>query len=144
MLQQAKINVPSKIILHLTNICFSEYNYFRVEYVEFSMNYKLCELHITYTILSKFVQNTHFIQIAPCHLRSFHCFEMLQVRENEISLRNSSGGPEYLRTLEGTFLTMQCKWMFTTLYPFYKTTEMPCVAVTITKKRFVGRNSQVY
>jgi len=23
---------------------------------------------------------------------------MLQVRENEISLRNSSGGPEYLRT----------------------------------------------
>jgi len=26
---------------------------------------------------------------------------MLQVRENEISLRNSSGGPEYLRTLEG-------------------------------------------
>jgi len=25
---------------------------------------------------------------------------MLQVRENEISLRNSSGVPEYLRTLE--------------------------------------------
>ena len=38
---------------------------------------------------------------------------MLQVRENEISLRNSSGGPEYLRTSEGTFLTMQCKWTFT-------------------------------
>jgi len=32
--------------------------------------------------------------------------QMLQVRENEISLRNSSGGPEYLRTLEGTLLTM--------------------------------------
>ena len=30
---------------------------------------------------------------------------MLQVRENEISLRNSSGGPEYLRPLEGTLLT---------------------------------------
>ena len=26
----------------------------------------------------------------------FDCFGMLQVRENEISLRNSSGGPEYL------------------------------------------------
>jgi len=38
---------------------------------------------------------------------------MLQVRKNEISLRNSSGGPEYLRTLEGTLLTMQCKWTFT-------------------------------
>jgi len=38
---------------------------------------------------------------------------MLQVRENEISLRNSSGGPEYLRTLEVTLLTMQCKWTFT-------------------------------
>jgi len=32
---------------------------------------------------------------------------MLQVRENEISLPNSSGGPEYLRTLEGTLLTMR-------------------------------------
>jgi len=38
---------------------------------------------------------------------------MLQVRENEISLCNSSGGAEYLRTLEGTFLTMQCKRTFT-------------------------------
>jgi len=26
---------------------------------------------------------------------------MLQVRDNEISLRNSSGGPEYLRTHRG-------------------------------------------
>ena len=77
------------------------------------MNYKLCELHIKYTISSKYEQNTHFIQIAPCLRWSFHCFEMLQVRENEISLRNSSGGPEYLRTLEGTLLTMQCKLTFT-------------------------------
>jgi len=38
---------------------------------------------------------------------------MLQVRENEISLRNSSGGPEHLRTLEETLLTMQRKWTFT-------------------------------
>jgi len=38
---------------------------------------------------------------------------MLRVREKEISLHNSSGGPEYLRTLEGTLLTMQCKWTFT-------------------------------
>jgi len=30
---------------------------------------------------------------------------MLQVRENEISMRSSSGGPEYLRLLEGTLLT---------------------------------------
>jgi len=38
---------------------------------------------------------------------------MLQVRENEISLRDSSGSPEYLRPLEGRLLTMQCKWTFT-------------------------------
>jgi len=76
------------------------------------MNSKLCELHIKYTILSKYEQNTHFIHIAPCFRWSFHCFGMLQVRENEISLRNSSGGPEYLLTLEGTLLTMQCKWTF--------------------------------
>jgi len=58
-----------------------------------------CELHIKYTILSKYEQNTHFIQIAPCFRWSFHSFGMLHVRENEISLRNSSGGPVYLRTL---------------------------------------------
>ena len=30
------------------------------------------------------------------------------------------------------------------LYPFYTTKEMPHVTVTITKKRFVASNSQVY
>jgi len=44
---------------------------------------------------------------------------MLQVRENEISLRNSSGDPDYLRTLEGTLLTMQCKWTFTNRFIFF-------------------------
>ena len=77
------------------------------------MNYKFCELHIKYTISSKYEQNTYLIQIAPCFRWRFHCFGMLQVRENETSLRNSSGGFEYLRTLEGTLLTMQCKWTFT-------------------------------
>jgi len=48
------------------------------------MNYKLCELRIKYTILSNCEQNTNFIQIAPCFLWSFHCFGMLQVRENAI------------------------------------------------------------
>jgi len=32
-------------------------------------------------------------------------FRMLQVRENEISLRKSSGGTTHLRTLEGTLPT---------------------------------------
>jgi len=40
----------------------------------------------------------------------------VHVRENEISLRNSSGGPGYLCPLEGTLLTMQCKWTFTKLF----------------------------
>ena len=51
------ISVPSKIILHWANICFSEHDYFRDEQVEFSMNYKLCELYNKYTILSKYEQN---------------------------------------------------------------------------------------
>jgi len=56
--------------------------------MEFSMNYKLCELY-NKNILSQYEQNTHFIQIAPFFRYSFHCFGMLQVRENEISLRDS-------------------------------------------------------
>jgi len=51
------ISVPSKIILHWASICFSEHDYFRDEQVEFSMNYKLCELYNKYTILSKYEQN---------------------------------------------------------------------------------------
>ena len=69
------------------------------------MNYKLSE--IRNNIQS--YQNTGKIH----NSFSLHCLRMLQVRENEISLRNSSGVPEYLRLLEGTLLTMQCKWTFT-------------------------------
>jgi len=104
------------------------------------MNYKLCELYNKYAILSKYEQNTHFIQIASC-LRAF--FGMLQVRENEILLRNSSGGPDYLRTIEGRLLTMQMD-VHTTLYPYYTAKKIPHVPVTITKKCFVGSNSQVH
>jgi len=56
----------------------------------------------------------------------FHWFGMLQVRENEISLRNSSRGPEYLRTLEGAFLTMQCKWAFTKRLILHYKENAPC------------------
>jgi len=59
---------------------------------------------------------------------------MLQVRENEISLRNSSGGPEYLRTLQGTLLTMQCKWRFRKRFILFTLKKkMPHGTVTITK-----------
>ena len=57
---------------------------------------------------------------------------MLQVRENEISLRNSSRCPVYLRTLEGILLTVQMD-VHKTLYPFYTTKKMPHVTVAITK-----------
>ena len=101
------------------------------------MNYKLCELYNKY-ILSKYEQNTRFIQINPCLRCSFHCFEMLQVHENEISLRDSSGCPMYLRTVDLTLLTIADDAMqmdvHKTFYPFYTTKKMPHVTVTITKK----------
>ena len=69
---------------------------------------------------------------------------MLQVRENEISLRNNSGGPEYLRPLEGTLLTMQFKWTFTKRLFFLHYKENARCYGNNHKKRFVGNNSQVY
>jgi len=74
---------------------------------------------INYLINIQSYQNTNKIHISFKYLHVcvlFHCFEMLHVRENEISLRNSSGGPGYLCPLEGTLLTMQCKWTFTKLF----------------------------
>jgi len=65
--------------------------------------------------------------------------------ENEISLRNISGGPGYLCPVKGIFLMISMQMnVHKTLYPFYTTKKMPHVTVTITKKRFVGSNSQVY
>jgi len=49
---------------------------------------------------------------------------MLQVRENEISLRNSSGGPEYLRTWGNIADDAMQMDVHKTLYPFYTTKEM--------------------
>ena len=112
------ISVPSKIILHWENICFSEHDILGLSKWSFQWitNFVNYAINIHYQItnkLSNYEQNTHFIQIAPCFQGSFHWFGMLQVRENEISLRNSSVGPRYLCALEGTLLTMQCKWTFT-------------------------------
>jgi len=69
---------------------------------------------------------------------------MLQVRKNEISLRNRSGGPGYVRSLEGTLLTMQCKWTFTKRFILsILQRKCPCYGNNH-KKRFVGTNSHVY
>jgi len=51
---------------------------------------------------------------------------MLRVRDIEISLHKSSGGPEYLRTLEGTLLTMQRKWSFTKRLILHYKENVPC------------------
>jgi len=59
---------------------------------------------------------------------------MLQVRENGISLRPSSGGFEYLRTLEVTLLTMQWKWKFRKRFILSTLQrKFPIVTATITK-----------
>ena len=67
------------------------------------------------------------------------------MRENEISLRNSSGGTVAVAHLRGSTADDAVQMdVHKTLYPFYTTKEIPCVTVTITEKRFVGSNSQVY
>ena len=131
--QIADDQCPSKIILHWASICFSECDYFRAEQLAFSMNYKLCEIYNKYTILSKYKQNTQFIQIASC-LRAF------------ILLWNVASAQEWDFTAQQFWWS----WVFaplrgniaddamqmdihTTLYSFYTTEKMLHVTVTITK-----------
>jgi len=92
---------------------------------------------VNYIISIQSYQNTSKMHISfkyllVCVLLCW--FGMLQVRKKEISLRNSSGGSEYLRPLEGTLLTMQCKWTFTKRF-ILSTWQRKCphVTVTITK-----------
>jgi len=54
----------------------------------------------------------------------FHYFGMFQVRENEMSLRNSSGGPEYLRTHREHCWGCNGSVVNKSLYPFYTTNEI--------------------
>jgi len=101
------ISVPSNIILHWANICFSEHDYFRDEQVGFSMNYKLCELYNKYTTLSKYEQN--FIQIASC-LRAFPLlWNVASAREWDFTAQQFWWSWVFANS-EGTLLTMQCKW----------------------------------
>ena len=62
---------------------------------------------------------------------------MLQVRENEILLRNSTGGPEYLRT-RGNISDGAMQMDDKTLYAFYTTKKIPHVTVTITKNALLA------
>jgi len=143
------ISVPSKIILHWENICFSEHDILGLSKWSFQWitNFVNYTINIHYQItnkLSNYEQNTHFIQIAPCFQGSFHWFGMLQVRENEISLRNSwwSWVFAHLRgNIADDVMQMDVQ---KTLYPCYTTKKILHVTVRITKKRFVSSNSQVY
>jgi len=122
------ISVPSTIILHWENICFSEHDYFRAALVEFSMNYKLCELYNTISY-----QNTHFLEMTPrfrctsialecckwARMR-FHCATVLVVL-SICALRGNTADDEMQMDVNKS------------LYPFYTTKEMPHVTVTITK-----------
>jgi len=73
------------------------------------MNYKLCELYNKYTILSKYEQNTHFIQIASC-LRAFPLLcNVASTREWDFTAQQFWWSWVFARS-EATLLTMQCKW----------------------------------
>jgi len=112
------ISVPSKIILHWANICFSENDYFRADQVEFSMNYKHYE------------QNTHFIPIASSLRAVPLLWNVASAREWDFTAQQFWWSWVHLRTFEGTLLTMQMD-VRKTLYPFYNTKTMPHVTVTI-------------
>jgi len=68
---------------------------------------------------------------------------MLQERENEILLRNSSGGPEYLRTQKEHCWRCNANGRQIALYFLHYKGNAPCYGKNH-KKRFVGSSSQVY
>jgi len=136
------ISVPSKIILHWANICFSENDYFRADQVEFSMNYKHCELYNKYTIISKYEQNTHFILIASCLRAVPLLWTVASAREWDFTAAQQFWWPWAFAHLRGN-IADNANWRSQNALSFLHYKEMPHVTVTI-KKRFFGSNSQVY
>ena len=131
------ISVRSNIILYWANICFSEHDLF-------SMNYKLCELYNKYGILSNYEQNTQFIQIASCLPAVPLLWNVASAREWDFTAQQFSWSCVFAHVRENIADGAMQIDVRKTLYPFYTTKKMPTVTVTITKKRFVGSNSQVY
>jgi len=84
------------------------------------MNYKLYELYNKYTILSNNEQNTHFIQIASCLPVVPLLWNVASTLELGFTAQQFWWSWVFA-PLEGTLLTMQCKWTFTNLYSFYTT-----------------------
>ena len=141
------ISVPSKIILHeqifvLVSMIILGLRKWSLQWITNFVNYiiniafNLIKIRTKYTFHSNSFLNV-------CVL--FLCFGMLQVRENEISLRNSSGGPEYLRPLEGTLLTSDdANGRSQNALSFLHYKENSQCYGNNHKKRFVGSKSQVY
>jgi len=73
----------------------------------------------------------------------FHCFAVLQVRENKILLCNSTGGPEYLRTQREHCWPCNANGQQNALSFLHYKENAPCYGNNH-KKRFVGSSSQVY
>jgi len=69
---------------------------------------------------------------------------MLQVRENEISLRSSSGGPEYLRTQGEHCWRCNANERSQNALSFLQYKENALCYGNNHNKRFDGSNSQVY
>jgi len=97
------------------------------------MNYKLCELYNKYTILSKYKQNTHFIQTASC-LRAFILLWNVARAQEWDSTAQQFSWSWVFAPLRGNIVddAMQMD-IHKTLYPFHTTKKMPHVTVTITK-----------
>ena len=118
------INVPSKIIFHWENVCFSEHDYFRAEYVEFSINNKFCELYNKYTIWpnrNKIIFHWNSFLFA-CSSIAFECCKYARMRFNCATVLVVLS----VCTLRGKIAddAMQMD-VHKTLYPFYTTKEMP-------------------
>ena len=107
------ISVPSKIILHSENIFFIEHDYFRNEWVEFSMNYKFCELYYKYIILSKYEQNTHFIQISSCLPAVPLLWNVASAREWDFTAQQFWWSWAFAPLRGNIADEWRCKWTFT-------------------------------
>ena len=134
------ISVPSTIILHWENICFSEHDYFRAALVEFSMNYKLCELYNTISY-----QNTHFLEMTPrfrCTSIALECCKCARRRFDFTAQQFWwSWVFAHLRgNIADDAMQMDVHKMFNS---FYTKKKMRRVTVAITKKCFVGSSSHV-
>jgi len=132
-------SVPSKKILSWAIIFFSEHEYFSEQKSKSIITFWIIRIGI---VSYQYKKKVH-IQSKYLVFLLHQCFGMLNVLENEISMRKWSGDTAQLRTLEGTLISSS--WILAvSIHSHVSSASVKNVVMSVTKKWVSKKLQQLF